>query len=506
MNRSFALTPLIVEVEGTPLDAQDARALGELRVQQRLSLPTQCELAFRDPPGPLTAASRLAPGTRLRVLVRGASQPLFVGEVTAVEYVYGPAHEQEIRVRGYDLLHRLRKRQPVRAHVQVTLHDLAREMVTDLALAVEAAQPGPQWQRLIQHRQSDLELLVEMAERAGLFLALRENTLHLITLEGIGPPQRLVLGESLLEARVELNGDLTCRSVSAAGWDPLRVVTHTGNASAARTGRQVAAEVAPERVGGSSQRSLVDELAPDDAHAQGLAQGELDVRVAREVTLWGVTEGNPALMPGTPVELEGVAAAFEGRYVLTSVTHTIDEQLGFVSELSTAPPPRSRRPRNAVVSLGLVTRVDDPEGLGRICVKLPTYENVETDWMDVLSAAAGPDKGLIMLPDVDDQVLVLFAREDPGEGIVLGGLYGPRGAPDSGVEGDSVRRFTLLTPGGHRVRLDDANHTVRVEDSSHSYLELSPDRVRLHAAVDLDIEAPGRSVVIRGNTVDFERG
>ena len=34
--------------------------------------------------------------------------PLFVGEVTAVEHVYEPGHGREIRVRGYDRLHRTR--------------------------------------------------------------------------------------------------------------------------------------------------------------------------------------------------------------------------------------------------------------------------------------------------------------------------------------------------------------------------------------------------------------
>jgi len=37
-------------------------------------------------------------------------------------------------------------------------------------------------------------------------------------------------------------------------------------------------------------------------------------------------------------------------------------------------------------------------------------------------------------------------------------------------------------------------------------VELSPKRVTLHAAVDLEIEAPGRAVVITGNTIDFRKG
>ena len=105
-------------------------------------------------------------------------------QVTAVEHVYEPAHGREVRVRGYDLLHRLRKRQTVRAHVQTTLRDLARELVADLGLTVQAAAPGPLWPRLIQHRQTDLDLLVELAERCGLFLTVRGDVLHLLTLAG----------------------------------------------------------------------------------------------------------------------------------------------------------------------------------------------------------------------------------------------------------------------------------------------------------------------------------
>ncbi len=58
--------------------------------------------------------------------------------------------------------------------------------------------------------------------------------------------------------------------------------------------------------------ALVDERAPDDARAQGLAQGELDRRVAGEVVLRGVALGDPRLRPGCAVELSGVDPAVAG--------------------------------------------------------------------------------------------------------------------------------------------------------------------------------------------------
>jgi phage protein D/phage baseplate assembly protein gpV len=501
MNSVFALPRFVVEVDGLPLSPDDALALGEVRVQQRLSVPTLCELAFYD----RAIAPTLAPGAALRVSIRGQRIPLFTGEVTAVEHVYGSAHSSEIRIRGYDLLHRLRKRQPVRAHVQVTLNDLAREMVADLGLSVQASDAGPLWQHLIQHRQSDLDMLVELAERCGLYLTVREETLHLLTLEGIGEALPLVLGTSLLEARIEVNGDPACRVVEAAGWNPLRVEMHQGRAVDPRVGRNISAEVPPSVVGGSGIRDLADESAQDDRHAEAIAQAELDFQVAREVVLGGIADGNPELRPGTSVDVAGVADPLAGRYVLTSVTHTVNERTGFVSEISTAPPTPHQRARGVVAALGIVTQINDPENLGRVRVSLPTYSDVETDWMGAVTVGAGPGKGIIALPDVGDRVLVLLVHEDPGQGVVVGGLYGMQGPPDSGVENGVTRRYSLLTPGGQRIQLDDAKGAIHIENSDGSYFELSPQKVSLHSARDLAIEAPGRSVVIRGQSIDFER-
>jgi phage baseplate assembly protein gpV len=352
---------------------------------------------------------------------------------------------------------------------------------------------------MIQHSQSDLELLVEVAERAGLYPTLRGETLHLVTLQGIGEPLSLALGESLHEVRIEVNAEPACRLVSAAGWNPLRAMPYRARASAPRSGRDVMAQVDPGRVGGSGERTLVNEIAADEHHAEAIAQADLDCRVAREIILSGVAEGNPRLRPGSRISVRGIGGDLSGRYVLTGVTHVIDQRAGFLSELSTLPPPLRSRQRGMLAALGTVTRVDDPEGRGRVRVVLPAYDEVETPWMGVLSAGAGAGKGLVMLPDVGDQVLVLLSPDDPAQGIVLGGLYG------LDVKDPAVRRYDILTPGGQRIRLDDEHGLVRLENKSGSHVEMGPEAVRVHSSVDLQIEAPGRRVTIRGDAIDLER-
>ncbi len=505
MSLTRTLPQVKVEANGRSLADDDLRALSAVRVQQRLSLPTLCELTFADPPGPLNVVDALAPGTSLRVDVRGQDVALFTGEVTAIERRYGPAHEREVRVRGYDRLHRLRKRQTIRTHVQVTVRDLFRDLAADSGLTVQSEDAGPLWQLLIQHRQSDLEFLSDLADRCGLYFTVRDDVLHLLTLAGLGDPVPLALGQTLLEARIETNGETSCRSIDAAGWNPLRVESHTQRASSARSGREVRAEVEPGQVGGADERDLLAEALQDDQHAEALAQSELDRLTARVVTCWGVAEGDSRLRPGTPIDISGVDDSLTGTYVLTSATHTIDERGGYLTELSTVPPAPRERTKGAVATLGVVSRVDDPDHSGRVRVTLPTYGEVETEWSQVLSPAAGANRGLMMVPDVGDRVLVLFTHDDPGQGLVLGGLYGTKGMPDSGVDGNAVKRYTWLTPNGQRIQLDDGRNRVRVEDHQGSYIEMSPDKVRLHAARDLEIEAPGKSIKIRGHTIDFDQ-
>ena len=496
-----------VTLAGNELARKDLDALRELRVQGALSAPTLCELTFVRQEISVDGGLTPAIGASLRVELDGREECLFDGEVTALEYGYESDGICRLRIRGYDLLHRLRKRQPVRVHVEVTVADLARELALDLGLDVVADEPGPLWRRLIQHRQSDLDFLADIAARAGLYLAVRGETLHLMSLAGIGEAVPLALGDTLLEARIEVNADASCASVTTSAWDALRGERHQGRVTLARNGRKVEAEAPAVLVGGSGERHLADHSLRNDGLAEALAQAELDCRAMSEVIIRGVAEGNPALMPGTRIEIRGVDGIVAGTYVLTAVVHRVDARGGFVSEFSSAPPPppQGDGPAGLVGTLGIVSSLADPDGLGRVQVTLPAFADAQSDWMGVVAAGAGAGKGLVALPEVGDQVLVLAQSRDITQGVVLGGLHGLRPPPDWGLDGGAVRRFGLFTPGGQILRLDDAGGSILLQDKSGSYLRIAPGKVELHAATDLEIDAPGRAVLIRANTIDFER-
>jgi phage baseplate assembly protein gpV len=110
------------------------------------------------------------------------------------------------------------------------------------------------------------------------------------------------------------------------------------------------------------------------------------------------------------------------------------------------------------------------------------------------------------MPEVDDRVMALLSAENPAVGLVLGSVTGSRGLPDTGIENGAVVRFSLRTPGGHKIELDDAKKCLRFTASGGSYLELGPEQLTLHSATGLLIDASGQALAMKADKIDMRRG
>jgi len=496
-----------IEVNGCQLAGEYALALRSLCVRQLSSRPACCELEFVERYDAEDLVVLFRPGSMLSVGIGDSRDGMvFNGEVTGIDVEHGPDNGVCTRVRAHDTLHRLEQRHPVRSHVDFTLAGLAGELVADLGLAVEEADAVTVWQHRIQYALSDLDLMREISERCGQYFSVRGDVLHFYTLAGTsGPARTLIHGDTLLQSRINLRSDPATRSVDAVGWDPWKMQRHQGQVDAGRSARAPENLLAPDAVGGSGHRTLRGGVMQSDDQGNALAQAELDRCLATEISLWGVAEGDSALHPGLRVAVEGLPEPLAGDFVLTGVNHTIDFRCGFTSEITTRVPERvAPRPQGASVVYGEVTQIEDPEDLGRVKVSLPTCDDIETGWLEVLLPAAGRNKGLIALPDAGDSVLVLLPEADPAQGIVLGGLYGVESPPDSGVGDGAIRRYTFLTPGGQRLSFDDDRNALRIDTADGSHLELAEAGLQIHAHADMTLEAPGRTITIRGASIQFE--
>jgi len=209
-------------------------------------------------------------------------------------------------------------------------------------------------------------------------------------------------------------------------------------------------------------------------------------------------------MAGNRVEVRGLAEPVQGSYVLCEAVHTVDAA-GYQTAFSTEPPAPRPVAAGTSLTLGRVTAVDDPDQLGRVQVCLPAHGDPDVGWLGVLCPGAGPDRGIVALPDVDDTVLVALPHTGPADGVVLGSLYGTVAPFDSGVSDGAVQRWSLRTGGGQSVVVDDGERSLRLENEAGSFLELRPDLLRLRAVTDMVIEAPGKAITVRARSVDFEQ-
>lgn len=109
--------------------------------------------------------------------------------------------------------------------------------------------------------------------------------------------------------------------------------------------------------------------------------------------------------------------------------------------------------------LAKVVAVDDPEGIGRVQIRLFGFDGPEAQnaplWARIAVPFAGNDRGTFFIPDVDDEVLVSFVGGDPRQPIVLGGLWsGSAAVPEIlGGSGDRVDRWTITGKAGTRMAI-----------------------------------------------------
>jgi phage baseplate assembly protein V len=494
---------LTVEIDGAALEPGEAACLARVRARHALSLPAQCELTFQ---GISAEFADRAAGLVGRSLTVRTDSAAFEGQITALEHGYGPDAATELRVRAYDVLHRLRKRQTVQFRDDIDAGELCRQFAGDLGLSADVSEDGPRWPRLAQWLQTDFELLAGVAARAGLYFAAGGGKLRLFTLQGWGDPITLTLGEDLLEATFEVNGDRAWTEVVAAGWDVGTGKRFDDTVGSARSGRSLGVPASTADVGGAPRRTLTNLPAADSSHVRADAQAELDRATANALTVRGVAAGQPDLLPGAKVSLEGVHAKLSGTYVVSEVVHTLDAERGFLSEFSTAVPPSPLNFGAAVVAQGQVSQVDDPDNQGRVTVRLPGYQKIETGWMRVLLPAAGKEKGFIALPDEGDEVLVLFPGGDPAAGVVLGGLFGTDNVPDTGITDKRVKRHCWRSPDGHYIEIDDAKDQMTLTTANGSMIRLGKNRLTISSATDLEITAAGHSITITASSVDFRQG
>jgi len=163
----------------------------------------------------------------------------------------------------------------------------------------------------------------------------------------------------------------------------------------------------------------------------------------------------------------------------------------------------------------LVIDIKDPDGQGRVKIRLPwspdTHDQQYEVWARLATLMGGNNRGSWFVPDANDEVLVTFEAGNPRRPYVLGGLWNGRDAPPASMDGsgrnnekvlrsrngvkvtlddsDGRERMVLETPGGQVVTLKDGPGAITIVDSSGNSIKLESSGITLTTAGKMTLNA-----------------
>jgi phage protein D len=559
-----------IEVDDKPLADDLVQLIVSAFVDDSLHLPDMFVLAFRDPGRDVLERARIEIGRKITISVVSDAAPggdklISNAEVTALEAEFEPTGTLTV-VRGLDQSHRLFRGRRTESYQNATYADIAKKVAQRAGLAVGRVDATTEVRTHVsQGNMSDWDFLKDLAAKVGYELTVFDGKLDFRKPAGASgapapasngaqtdQPLQLTMGSTLLRFRSVVTSADQVKEVSVRGWDTKGKKALVGSAPGETKSVQLSVEpkVLASRFGNPvhvSAETPYDSQSEVDAAAKALAEEIAGSFAAFD----GVARGNPKLKAGAAVSLGLAGELFDGRYTLTTTRHVYDPLEGYTtwftvsgrqerSLLGLASGGNGSSSRRAIEGVvpALVTNAKDPDGLCRVKLKFPWLsDSYETDWVRTVQPGGGATRGAMVVPEVNDEVLVAFEHGNLRRPYVIGGLYNGVDKPGMPagqlVDGGGLvnwRAFVSRT--GHRLVFSDESGKEHVElqtgdgkfllllDKAKTAIEINSNgkvvikgtqdveitsdaNIKLKAGANLDIEA-GAQLKIKGTQVSVE--
>jgi uncharacterized protein involved in type VI secretion and phage assembly len=160
-----------------------------------------------------------------------------------------------------------------------------------------------------------------------------------------------------------------------------------------------------------------------------------------------------------------------------------------------------------------VVDIKDPDGQGRVKVKLPWSPDIDDGsyqvWARLALLMAGNNRGSWFIPDPNDEVLVVFEGGDPRRPYVVGMLWNGKDSPPETMDGsgnnfkktirsrngvkitiddtDGSESITLTTPAGQTVTLKDGPGSIELQDTNGNDIKMDTSGVTIVAGMAVTI-------------------
>lgn len=527
MPERMPVSHISLTIEGAPAPSEVATDLMEVVVDHSLHLPSMFAIRLNNPDVRWLERDTFREGKKVEIFA-GDQPPvkLLSGKIAALEAELEQG-QPALVVRGYDLSHKLYRGRKRRSFVQVSDSDLASRLALESGLRPGTIDNTPEIREYVfQNNQTNAEFLLERARWHGYELCVEDDMMHFRKPSPSGAPVRLIWGSDLLSFNPRLSTAEQVNEVEVRGWDPVKKTQVVGRAVRGQGAPMVGAAPAgsgadaAKSAWGEAKLAIVDEYVRSPSEAEVLAQAALDEAASVFIEAQGTCQMKPEIKPGSLIKIDNVGSRFNGTYYVTQVLHEWRVRQGMTTRFTVS----GRRDRgvwtllqdavpNAIglgMVIGIVTNNKDPQEMGRVKVKFPWLsDNDESAWARVVAPMAGAGRGMLYLPEVDDEVLVGFEHGDIHRPFVIGALWNgvdktPVPAGEAVGSDGKVNKRIIKSRSGHTIVLDDTNGseeiTITDKTGSNKIVLHSPDNsMQIRVQGDLTIEAQGK-ITLKGQT------
>jgi uncharacterized protein involved in type VI secretion and phage assembly len=450
-----------VTVDGAELDPKWRNALDEVKVVNTLQLPDMALVRLIDPKGENVDTHPLQIGKNLEIKASAmgdrSTTSIFKGQIAAVEPEFG-ANGCIIAIRAYDKSHKLNRNKKTRTFQQVSCSNMAQKVIGENGLAAQAQSTDVVHEFFQQSNETDWDFLWRIALLHDYLVVADDQTIHFQPADKTaGASVSLTWQQELISFRPRMSGVQQPQSVDVRAWDPKSKQNVSGTASSPQTTSQPGKTRAAVSSGlGGGTIAVTDRVAATAAEANAIAKSTLQRLADAFYEADGQAWGNPKVKAGAQVQIKGVGTQFSGTFMVTTATHSYRGATGYrtgfqisgrssrtLLELMRQPEDRDW---SASLVVGTVTNNNDPDQMGRVRVKYPSLsDSEESAWARIATPSAGNARGLLMMPQTGEEVIVGFEHGDARRPIVVGSLFNGRDKPGTELLQSQDGSFSLLS-------------------------------------------------------------
>ena len=536
------LSLVIIKVNGKTVKQEIMDKVEDIVLDLSLVLPDMLAIHFRDSEDKTIGRFELMDSDTFKIGAdveismqeAGANKAtaLMKGEITAIEPEFLAGKIASFTVRGYDKSHRLHRKKQTKTYQQTTDSQLAEQIASDLGLRCTVDNTSQQYNYVLQDNQTAMEFLQDRAWRVGYYAYAKDGQLYFVKQPKNGSTVDLEWGENLIDFQARLTIAEQVSEVEVHGWDPdtkqAIVGKVTSPAGTVKVEGKLGSSVA-QTAFSKSEDYISDQPVRTSAEAKSLAQSIHNRRGDAFFTAEGTCEGNPKIKAGTQVKIIGMGKRFSGTYCVSRAVHRYGKSgykthfeisgnhantLGYLlaSKDSSG---QHNNGRGMVV--GVVTNLNDPDGLARVKVKYPSMPkagsaDIESNWARLVTPMAGPERGIEFIPEVDDEVLVAFENGDINYPYILGALWNKKDKPpeptSSVIKSGKVQKRIIKSTSGHIITIDDTEGKEKISiidktGKNSIDIDSAKNTLTIIAGDQITIEGKG-DLTIKGNNITLE--